>query len=1043
MFSAMVEKSPRGRLEFAPFAILRLPRLPIDQLLTIGSTHEQVHRGLQQWLLRPEAQSAIRIASPTLYESLPHWVDAPLSARGKKIERALLAYFVRMCGRAVPFGLFASVSIIDINENSRIKLSGGSPQFRTHTRVDGEIASSIAASLTNDRTIRTQLRYFTNTSAYVAGDSIRFAAAVHDGTLVSHRLDAIEVTPYLRAVIGRTNAGALFDELVTLLVSGFDADRDEASSFIDQLIDAQLLVSALEPPGTGEEALPAILRELSPLGDSAATQRGALAQLRERLAESDRTTTAQASSVHDVAEDLGRIGLADLPASPTQVDLIRPLAGFSVGDPLLTEVRDGIEVLRRTMARARNPALDQFRRDFVSRFGEREVPLAEALDEDLGVGFDNAEAVATAAPLLEGLKLPTAEPPAAAATAQMDHLLRHIHRCWTHRDHELELDASDIESLALSDAPGFSPTFDVSLSVEAADEAAIARGEFRVFIRGATGTPGTRLASRFCHADGDIETFVKAEAAREQAQRPNELLVELVHVPQGRNLNIVSRPLLRNYELPYVGRSGAPARAQLTLDDIVIRIDGERVVLRSRSLGKEILPRHTTALDRPRWSLPIYRFICALQDQGHAGALFWRWGPLESAPFLPRVVTGRCVLSVARWRFQGRQKRILESITLREMERFRDEWRLPRWVTIVERDGPLPIDLESEPFLDLLAHTARTRDVVVLSEQWPATDKLCVKDTEGRYLHDLVLSVRAGGDVPRSTVAREPTRLAEPHRLQRSRPPGSEWIYAKLFAPPAEIDALLTTELQSLLCASHTTFFVRYNDPDWHLRLRVCIHDPAQRTEFLAALTDRAETLIGRGKIWRLQMDTYEREIERYGGLEAMGLAERLFDCDSRAVIRILSATEPAARWQHALLGVDRLLDLMRLDPAAKYATMKSLSERFAKEFRSGPDTARALGQRYRKESARLELLLAGRLAEAEPAQRAFAARAADASALVDALDGLREAGQLQRTWDELTRSFVHMHINRMMTSAARAHEMVIYDFLARLYLTRLRRDAG
>ncbi len=36
--------------------------------------------------------------------------------------------------------------------------------------------------------------------------------------------------------------------------------------------------------------------------------------------------------------------------------------------------------------------------------------------------------------------------------------------------------------------------------------------------------------------------------------------------------------------------------------------------------------------------------------------------------------------------------------------------------------------------------------------------------------------------------------------------------------------------------------------------------------------------------------------------------------------------------------------------------------------------------------------------------------------------------------------SYVHMHLNRMIRSAARAHEMVIYSFLSQLYKSRAAR---
>lgn len=43
-----------------------------------------------------------------------------------------------------------------------------------------------------------------------------------------------------------------------------------------------------------------------------------------------------------------------------------------------------------------------------------------------------------------------------------------------------------------------------------------------------------------------------------------------------------------------------------------------------------------------------------------------------------------------------------------------------------------------------------------------------------------------------------------------------------------------------------------------------------------------------------------------------------------------------------------------------------------------------------------------------------------------------------------LAGSYIHMHANRLLRSAARAQELVLYDFLCRLYESQAaRRDRG
>jgi hypothetical protein len=58
-------------------------------------------------------------------------------------------------------------------------------------------------------------------------------------------------------------------------------------------------------------------------------------------------------------------------------------------------------------------------------------------------------------------------------------------------------------------------------------------------------------------------------------------------------------------------------------------------------------------------------------------------------------------------------------------------------------------------------------------------------------------------------------------------PPGSEWLYAKLYTGAATADQVLrqvvrpVTEAALRCGAADGWFFIRYGDPDWHLRLRL------------------------------------------------------------------------------------------------------------------------------------------------------------------------------------------------------------------------------
>jgi thiopeptide-type bacteriocin biosynthesis protein len=59
---------------------------------------------------------------------------------------------------------------------------------------------------------------------------------------------------------------------------------------------------------------------------------------------------------------------------------------------------------------------------------------------------------------------------------------------------------------------------------------------------------------------------------------------------------------------------------------------------------------------------------------------------------------------------------------------------------------------------------------------------------------------------------------------------------------------------------------------------------------------------------------------------------------------------------------------------------------------------------------------------------------------IVKALRAAEEAQRLELSVIELAPSYLHMHANRLLRAEARAQEAVLYDFLARLYESKIAR---
>jgi thiopeptide-type bacteriocin biosynthesis protein len=1077
----------RSAIEPAPFFALRTPLLPVDDLAawsaglaapTVGDDPAAVDAALAadrallrqrlgEIVSRPGVREALFVASPSLDESLPAWLEQPESERGQKVERSLVRYFLRMAARPTPFGLFAGSSVGAVGADTDLALSERG-SYRRHTRLDMDYVCALTEALLEEPKIRAAVSYRPNSSLYRSAGRLRVAQA-RIGERDRHRsyhLVAIEPTDYLERTLARAADGATLDELATALTAD-DAEvtLDEARAYVDELIATQVLVSDLEPPVTGSEAIPELITSLRryPAGQAAADR---LDQVRTELESFDAVGLGVASGRYRGVAALleGLPAKAELPRL-FQVDMVKPAPVARLGAAVVEEVVCGVELLHR-LAPEVVDGLSAFRNAFVARYETREVPLLEALDSESGIGLGGAESLgAHATPLLEGFAFPPPRSQPPRVTETFPFLISKLAECQRTGARELVLAGGDLPG---PEAPFAGPMPDALCAfgeIAAPSVEALGRGEFRLYLHGASGPSGARLLGRFCHGDPELHRRVLEHLRAEEAFQPDTIFAEIVHLPQGRIGNILSRPVLRAHEIPYLGRSGAPGDGQIPVSDLLVSVVGDRVVLRSARLGRRVEPRLTTAHNFGHdFNLAVYRFLCMIGAQKTVGAMGWTWGPLDAAPFLPRVVTGRLVLSLARWAIPGDKLKPLAAASgaarWRGMRALREELALPRIVVVADGDNELPIDLDNDLCLDTFLRLVKDRPAATLSELFPPLEEAAAHGPEGRYCAEVVVPLTR--TIPPTAPAgsgaapegRRPgagaQRAATPG--PRTFTPGSEWLFVKLYCGDSTGDEVLR-RLAPLVrdvtarALSDSWFFIRYADPDPHVRVRLHGSPAVLAGQVLPAVSEVARALVAEGRVWKLQVDTYQREVERYGGPAGVALAEQLFNADSDAVLEIiesLSGDEGAdARWRLGLVGTDRLLADLGFDLEERRAIVARQREMYGSEFRVNRRLETQLGDRFRRERASLSTLLDGGHEVPPHLVDGLAAldhRSVRLAPTVAALRAAEREGRLTSRLAELASSWLHMFANRLLLGSQRAQELVICDFLGRLYEGRAAR---
>jgi thiopeptide-type bacteriocin biosynthesis protein len=1066
-----------GRVRSGPvaapsgFFVLRTPLLPFSEVVAWGeglqapqalddpaalpgavtADRAQLRRRLEDIVTTPEFRDALFVASPGLAAAVDPWRKEPDSDKGRATERSLVAYLMRAAARPTPFGLFAGCTTGVIAEHTRLRLHGVD-RYRRHTRLDMDYLWALAEAVERDPRFRAELDYRPNSSLYQAGDRLLYAEAQQGQAGRSFRLVAVDTTPYLMQTLARARDGARLGGLAAALVDD-EITRAEADEYLAELADSQILVPDVRPQLTGPPPADAFMAALS------RHERGAgLAARLNRAADGLAAIDADGLGVpaeryRAVANALDGLPVTPDPSRFVQVDLMKPGDGATLGASVVSELQRGVEILHSLTRYRRHEGLRQFREQFVQRYETREVPLALALDEENGIGFERSGSPsAEAAPLLAGLPLGHGQDQPVPWTRCDAFLLDKLTRALADGSSEITVDPDEAAAIRAGDTPPLPDAFEVTATIVAGQGDGTERAGFHVVLHSASGPSGARVLGRFCHADDELRRLVGAHLAAEEAVRPECVFAEVVHLPEGRVGNILSRPVLRGYEIPYLGSSGAPADCQLPLSELLVSVQGERIVLSSRRLGREVIPRLTTAHNHITRGLGVYRFLCALQYQQVSHGITWEWGALGQAPFLPRVVSGRLILSKARWNLGETDLAAFReppgAAQFAAVQRLRERRGMPRYVALADGENELVADLDNLLSVEALAHEMRGRAYASLVELVPGPDQLCASGPEGSFTHQVIVPfVRSA----RPQSASAPARQAAPSCPRRF-PPGSEWLYVKLYTGTGTADQVLrriARVLRWTLTAGGADqwFFIRYGDPDWHVRLR--IHGAPNRLlhETLPMLTRVTAPLLDKGQLWRVQLDTYEREVERYGGEAGIRLAERVFHADSEAALAIVRQLAGDAgaelRWRVALAGIDLLFRDLGLTLEQKRDIALRAQRGYGREFGVDGAFQHEVSRRYRTERASVEALL-DPPRELPPELAASIEVLHQRSAVImpaaRALRAAADAGQLCVDVPELAMSLAHMHVNRMLRSAQRAQELVLYEMLGRAYSSQAAR---
>jgi len=1015
---------------------------------------------LKEFYRQPLVQEALYIGSPDLHAQMLLWLENKIEKEEKreKTELALVKYMTRMCTRCTPFGLFASCTAGNFSDTTQFNLSSNT-FLRRHARLDMDYVCELHSFVLQQKETAEHLLFFPNNSLYKSGDQWRYVEsrfAKEKGR--SYHLVEISQSPQLEKILIASRQGQRPGELARLVVDD-DVSWEDALEFIYELIQSQVLVN--DPTVTGEEYFAKLLRELTPLhqGEHHAEQLDKVCDLLNELDDAPEQNIARYLQIVDQLELLPvPLHLKTL----IQVDSYRCADSCTLSEKVNEEILKGITVLRFLNGeQSANDAFTHFKSEFVKRFEQEFVPLSRVLDTESGIAYGKfASSSSEESPLIDHLHINNDSPETSVKPGtesfKWDLYERALREDSTHiviSDETVSrLSNKELSSALIPDS------ICAMVKIIAASAADVDSGKYFISLQSVGGPSGANLLGRFCHLHPKIESLTRALLKQEEEHHPDCIYAEIVHLPESRVGNILMRPILRLYEIPYLCGSAVDDQFQIPISDLLVGVINNRVVLVSKKLQKEVIPRLTTAHNFHNTTLPVYQFLCDLQFQ-NIQLPVWTWGELASRPFLPRVTYDRFIFSKARWLLTKEDCERCEKIIntehelINEFALIKEQKRLPEYIVLSQGDNELLLHLNNIFCIKLLLAEVKKKGTVSLTEILDTPDLCWIEGLEGKLAGEFIVAFSKKKDEVRRPAVGFAIVPAN-KMIKRIFPVGSEWLYAKIYCGVRTAERVLVDVLAPFteqLAAEKIIdkfFFIRYQDPDHHIRVR--FHNAMQLDfwkEIIVRLDAIMQPYFKNRLVHNIQFDTYRREAERYG-YETMFLSEDIFWHQSKAVLSFISMLDgdegEEYRWRVALKAIDLFLDAFSFNLEQKSLFLKTLDKNYSAEFKIGSEQRKKIYERFANHKSIIDRLMTDDWKEDDDLSNAidiFKVDGIDYRSTIDEILSAQSVKENPKQLEQLLTSYLHMFVNRLFMGNQRKVELILYEYLWKIYESKLARE--
>ncbi len=1049
--------------------IYRIPHYSLNEI-TEMQTVEDIHVYLKHFFDKSEFQQALFTASPEFYAEVELFMKGimPTGKRLNKFYNTALKYIVRMGSRSTPFGLFSACGVGEINSNNVIT-PDSALGFKPKVRLDMGLLTSFSEYILGSQKLRRTLKFYSNNTVYEFGNKFRYVEFTIKAGEKLYNLSSFDKNLYIISILEVGKVGLEYSQFVEHLVHQ-DISIEEAEEFIDELIDSRILLSELEPHMTGIEYSDQIYKFI----ERQNSQKYSDSEISKFYNKSYHILSSIHERTYSIYNNTQKVNVdvyKDVIYLAQQLDTKYEVKhhiqidsscfsienGATLSEELYKQIIDGVTLVSRFATHGSSGTYLEFKRKFTEKYGDRFIKLSEALDPEGGLGYGNTNNdMLDITPFIDDLPVGTKEMNTRKVipwdTKKHNLILKKIIEAEKNAKLSIEFTTSEIESLTPK-VNLLPPTFNAFVSISYEDE-----NKPMIYFHQVGSSSATCLIGRFGFLDSKINSLIQDISQSESDYYSGKIVAEINHLSESRAGNVMLRPKNRSHEICYLTKSNICEEGKIEISDLYLTIRNGKFILFSKALNKEIVPRLSNAHNFHKDTLPVYKFLCDLQEDesdGYLGLVTDLGAISDLVNFIPRLTYKNYIIWPAHWYIETELIRRFIDLPDAEfksaMSDFFKAKNIPEWFLLTNRENDYFVNINDifslRAFFDEIKDSSRFAVKESLNKP---NSKFLVANQNGNYLHELIVPLHREKNQKEITHTIEKfdssVLIDKSEVIKRKFYPGDTWVYFKIYVGVKTGEKIIVDHFATLIGTLRSKrlisrwFFIRYTDPDFHIRLRFKLEDSNEYGTVVNCFQDYFKDYLESGRIKKLMLDTYERELERYG-LDSMDYAEKLFDIDSELCISLLGLINEYGvneyKWLFALGIMDAYFNGFNFSEEKKLSFSKKIRDLFASEFSANKMQRRYFITKYRNNKSVIDGFIDGGKFDNQDIVWFNQVKESFQLQIENVYNTYYKHISIEQS-DGYLHSFIHMFIDRFFSSKNRHHEYALYSLIEQFYRYRI-----